>query len=238
MSEWARKRFWTEARAERGADGWVVLLDGRPVRTPVRNALTLPSEALARAVAEEWQAQEGEIDPYAMPLTRSANSAIDKVIPQFDAVAELLLSYGETDLLCYRADAPEALAARQAELWDPLLDWSRGALRAPLVATAGIVPVTQPAASRSALDAAIRSQDAFALTALHDLVTLSGSLVIGLAAQAGFLAPEELWARSRVDEDWQQAQWGTDAEAAEAAAAKRTDFLHAARFHVLSRQVA
>jgi chaperone required for assembly of F1-ATPase len=235
MSEWALKRFWTDATIEARADGWAVLLDGRQVRTPARAVLVLPTEALARAVAAEWAAQEGEVRPARMPLTRASNAAIDAVPPRFSEVVDLMLDYGETDLVCYRADAPEGLAAAQAEAWDPLMDWARSALRAPLVATVGVMHVAQPAPARAALRRAVERQDAFALTALHDLVTLSGSLVIGLAAQSAVLEPEELWQRSRVDESWQESQWGRDAEAAETAAAKRADFLQAARFHALSR---
>jgi chaperone required for assembly of F1-ATPase len=238
MSEWALKRFWTEARAEPDGGGWAVLLDGRPVHTPARAPLRLPTEALARAVAAEWAAQEGEVRPDRMPLTRASNSAIDKVTPRRPDVAEALLDYGETDLVCYRAEAPGELAQRQAEAWDPLLDWARSALGAPLVATTGIMHVAQPDRARQGLRDAVAGQDAFALTALHDLVTLSGSLVIGLAAQRGVLETEDLWTRSRIDETWQERQWGRDSEAARAARAKRADFLCAAEFHALSRPAA
>lgn len=238
MTEWALKRFWTEAHAEPGEGGWAVLLDGRPVHTPARAPLLLPTEALAEAVAAEWQAQEGEVQPGLMPFTRAANSALDKVVPQAGAVADMLIEYGDTDLLCYRAETPEELAAAQAEAWDPLLDWARSALGAPLVATAGVIHVDQPERARAGLRAAVAGQDAFALTALHDLVTLSGSLVIGLAAQKGVLPAEELWTRSRVDEHWQERQWGRDAEAARMEEARRADFLVASEFHALSRRPA
>jgi chaperone required for assembly of F1-ATPase len=150
-------------------------------------------------------------------------------------VVDLLLYYGETDLVCYRAEVPSGLADAQATAWDPLIDWARSALHAPLVATTGVVHVRQPDRARAGLRVAVETQDAFALTALHDLVTLSGSLVIGLAAQERALEPEDLWARSRVDEAWQESQWGRDAEAAQMEEAKRADFLRAAEFHALSR---
>jgi chaperone required for assembly of F1-ATPase len=238
MTEWRMKRFWSDARPAQAEGGWAIALDGKPVHTPARAPLVVPTEALAEAMAEEWRRQEEAVDPGAMPLTRAANSAIDKVGPQFARVAEMLAEYAETDLVCYRAESPEALADAQAEAWDPLMDWARSALRAPLVATAGILPVEQPAHALGALRGRIERQDSFALTALHDLVTLSGSLVIGLAAQEGVLPPEDLWERSRVDEAWQERQWGRDAEAAEATARKRAAFLEAARFHVLSRAAA
>ncbi|MEL6204363.1 MAG: ATP12 family protein [Pseudomonadota bacterium] len=235
MSDWALKRFWAEVRTVPVSGGWSVELDGRPIRTPGRDALTLPTPALADAIAAEWSAQEGNVRPESMPCTRAANSAIDKVTAKAAGVADLLLGYGETDLICYRAESPEELTQLQAQAWDPLLDWARSALGAPLVVTAGIVPVPQPRSALGALRARLEEQDAFAMTALHDLVTLSGSLIIGLAAQGGVLADEELWIRSRVDEDWQERQWGRDAEAAEAASARRDAFLQAARFHRLSR---
>lgn len=238
MTDWALKRFWSEVDVVAEAEGWAIALDGRAVRTPARAPLVLATEALAQAVAEEWAAQEGRVRPEAMPLTRAANSAIDKVAPQREAVVEMLAAYGATDLLCYRAEAPAALARRQAEAWDPLLAWARDALGAPLVATTGLVPVAQPDHALAALRGRIAAQDVFGLTALHDLVTLSGSLVIGLAAVEGARPADALWSCARLDEDWQESQWGRDAEAAEAAEARRWDFLNAARLHRLSRSTA
>jgi len=238
MTEWRQKRFWSGTAVAPEGDDWIVTLDDRPLRTPARARLALPTEALARAVAAEWEAQTGEIDPLSMPHTRAANAAIDKVRPQHGAVAADLAAYGETDLLCHRAEGPEALAQTQAEAWDPLLDWARSALRAPLVATVGILPVAQPPASLVALRTRVESEDAFGLAALSELVALSGSLVIALAAAEGVLPPEELWRRSRIDETWQESQWGVDEEAAAAAARRREDFLLAARFLELSRTIA
>lgn len=235
MSEWRRKRFWTSSEVVARDGGFAVLLDGRVVQTPARAPLSLPTEALAAAVAAEWDAQDGEIDPMTMPMTRSANAALDKVRVQHGEVAELLAAYGETDLICHRADHPEGLIERQADAWDPLLDWAAAGLHAPLQPTVGIMAVQQPEASLAALRARVAAEDAFGLTALQDLVGLSGSLVIGLAVVEGVLPPEELWRRSRVDETWQESQWGVDADAAAAAAAKRAEFLHAAAFHRLSR---
>lgn len=238
MSEWKAKRFWKEASAEETDGGFTVRLDGRPVKTPAKAPLTLPTIALARAVAAEWDAQEDEVKPLTMPVTRACNAAIDKVMTQHAEVAAMIASYGENDLLCYRADQPQALCDRQARAWDPLLDWAEAALGARLQPTTGIVHREQEAAALAALRARVAGQDAFALTALHDLVALSGSLVIGLAAQEGAFEPEDLWARSRVDETFQEDQWGTDEEAAEITARKRQEFLQALRFHHLARDSA
>ncbi|MDG4650233.1 ATP12 family protein [Roseibacterium sp. SDUM158017] len=234
MSGWKAKRFWKDVSVARNEGGWHVLLDSRPVRTPAKAAMDLPTEAMALAVAEEWAAQEGDIDALSMPVTRSANSAIDRVAPQHDEVAGMLAAYAETDLLCHRAESPEALAERQAKGWDPLLDWAAEAHGARLLATAGILPVAQPAESLERLALGLRALDPFRLTALHDLVTLSGSLILGLAVAGGRIDVEAGWRLSRIDEDWQIEQWGEDEEAAEAAAYKFEQFRHADRFWRLS----
>lgn len=235
MAEWVPKRFWTRAEPAEAEDGFAVLLDGRPVRTPAKAALILPTRAMAEAVAAEWDAQEDRIAPLTMPVTRAANAAIDKVRPQHAEVAALIAAYGESDLLCHRAESPAELVARQAAAWDPLLDWAQGALGAALTPTAGVIPCAQPPESLARLAARVAALDAFALTALHDLVGLSGSLVVGFAAMEDVAPPERLWEISRIDETWQEEQWGVDGEAAEVAAAKRRDFLRARRFLDLAR---
>jgi chaperone required for assembly of F1-ATPase len=236
MTGWKARRFWSEAAAAPSAEGgWEVLLDGRAVRTPAKARLLLPSRALAEAIASEWAAQEKEIAPHRMPLTRAANAAIDKVRTQRAEVVAMLAAYGETDLLCHRAEAPAELVRRQAEAWDPLLAWCAASLGAPLVPKAGVMPGTQPAASLAALRAALEALDDFELTAAHDLVSLPGSLVIGLAAVHGQGEIDALWQASRIDETWQQELWGEDAEAAEAARLRQADFRAAARFLALSR---
>lgn len=235
MSEWKAKRFWQAAAVEPVGDGYHVLLDGRPVRTPLKSVMALPTEEMAAAVAREWDAQEEVIDPLEMPVTRSANAAIDKVAPQHGEVAAMLAAYGETDHLCHRADAPDALRNQQNKAWEPVLDWAKDRYDAPLVVVSGILPAQQPEQSLARLTAAVRSYRPFSLTALHDLVTLSGSLLLGLAVAEGERRPEEAWEISRIDEDWQIAQWGRDEEAEQAAALKRGAFLHAARFLGLAK---
>lgn len=230
MSVWTARRFWTEATVKADADGFAVVLDGRPVKTPLKVPLILPTEALAREVAAEWQAQGDTVNPATMPFTRTANSAIDTVTPQFDLVAAQLAAYGGSDLLCYRATGPQALVQRQAQAWDPLLDWAANDLDAPLIATSGVMPVQQPAVSLSALGATVRALSPFQLAAFHDLVALSGSLVLGLATASGRLTASEAWRLSRLDEDWQAELWGADDEAVEVAALKYGAFLTADRF--------
>lgn len=235
MSEWKAKRFWKTASVAAEGDGFTVHLDGRPVRTPAKSPLILPTRPMAAAIAAEWDAQQGTIDPRSMPLTRSANAAIDKVAVQHGEVAQMIADYGDSDLLCYRAPAPAELVARQAEMWDPLLDWAAEVLDVRLQTASGVVHVPQDPVVLHRLSQRVHAMDSFALAAFHDLVSLSGSLILGFAATLDHLEIERLWQLSRLDEDWQIEQWGADDDAAAFAETKRSAFLHAKRFHDLSR---
>lgn len=235
MSDWKAKRFWTETTVERVGDGWQVLLDGRPVRTPRKAAMILPTQDMAQAVAAEWDAQQGLINPLLMPMTRSANAAIDKVATQHAEVAAMLAAYAETDLLCHRADAPVELVDQQNKGWNPVLAWAETTYSAPLNVVTGILPAPQPDQSLATYARIVAGYPPFSLTALHDLVALSGSLLLALHVADGQMPPESAWQLSRIDEDWQIALWGEDEEAAEEAAIKRAAFLHAASFLRLSQ---
>ncbi|MFT3688010.1 ATP12 family chaperone protein [Paenirhodobacter sp.] len=232
MSVWAPKRFWKQSTVTEADGGYGIALDGRPVKTPAKAPLIVPTRALAEALAAEWDAQQDTVRPETMPATRAANAAIDKVRPQRAEVAELIAAYGGTDLLCYRAERPAELIALQAEGWDPLLDWFEGAFGVRLVVTEGVVPVAQPE-GLAAVAAHVGGLDEWQLSALHDLVGLTGSLVLGLAVAAGRLTAEDAWTLSRIDEDWQSAQWGADEEAQEHAALRRAALLDAGRFWTL-----
>lgn len=234
MSGWSAKRFWTETRVEAVDGGFTVRLDGRAVKTPAKTPLIVPTLAMAERIAAEWQAQQGTVDPRTMPWTRSANAALDKVGTRFAEVASLLAAYGDTDLLCYRADGPAELVLRQARAWDPLLAWSATALDAPLTATAGVMHVAQPPDSLARLTARIGQMTAFQLTGFHDLVMISGSLVLALAVTDRRLSVEEAWRLSRLDEHWQAGVWGRDEEAEALEAARHEGFLHAERFYRFS----
>ncbi len=177
----APRRFWTEVAVDEAPDGFGLRLDARPLRTPAQAALRVPTRALAEALAAEWRAIEDVVRPEALPFTRAANVAIDRVAPAPGPVVDMLADYGGADLVCHRAAEPEALRRRQADAWDPLLYWSAEALGAPLLPVVGLMPQDQPAASLAALRAEVARHGPFGLVALHDLVTLSGSLVIGLA---------------------------------------------------------
>jgi len=233
MSNWRPKRFWKEAGVVAEDGGFAVRLDDRRVKTPAKQPLLLPTQDLAELVAAEWNAQTGLVNPEAMPFTRMANSAIDKVIPQYNEVATLLTAYGETDHLCYRATHPPALAQKQALAWDPLLSWAATALGAPLKTAAGIVPIAQDPSVIAHLQAQVLALGNFRLAAFHDLVSLSGSLVLAFAVGHGRLTAQEGWHMSRLDEDWQIALWGEDEDAAAAAALKQDAFHLAARFYGL-----
>lgn len=235
MSAWTAKRFWKTATASSCEGGFTVTLDGKPVKTPAKSALIVPTLAMAEAIALEWDAQVGVIKPDTMPVTRAANSALDKVAPQFAEVSALLAAYGETDLLCYRATDPQELIDRQAVGWDPLLDWARETFDAPLVVTAGIIPVDQPEPSTRALAQTLARYDNFQLAAIHDVIAISGSLVLALAVAHGRLSPQEAWQLSRIDETWQNELWGIDEEAAELEAFKQEALFAAHRFFELCR---
>ena len=224
------KRFWTAVAVtpELG-----VALDARPVRTPGRVPLILPTKALAEAVAAEWRAVGETLNPRAMPLTGLANAAIDRVAPDPRAFAAGLARYAESDLLCYRADAPEPLVARQAAAWDPVIAWAQRRYDVGLEVTTGIVHRAQPPATLARLGEAVAALDPFALAALSPVVTLTGSLLLALALVEGATTADAVWAAAHVDEDWQAEMWGEDALAAATRAARRAEFDAAVRFLLL-----
>lgn len=222
------KRFWNEARTERVERGWLVRLDERPVRTPARRLCVVPVAGMADGIASEWNAQGERIDPLSMPLTRAASTCLDRVMPELDAVRRSVVGYGGTDLLCYRAPHPAELAERQARGWDPLLDWAAEALGARLAVGEGVMHVAQPPEAVERLGAEVCALDAWELTALTELTTLSGSLVLALAVFHGRLGAAEAWDLSRIDESWNIEQWGEDEEAARQTERRKADFLAAA----------
>ena len=212
-----------------------ILLDGRPVRTPGRLALVLPNAALAEAVAEEWRAVDEEIDPRAMPLTGFANAAVERIAPDPKAFAAGLAAYAESELLCYRADSPPDLVSRQQTAWDSILDWARARYDVSFTLVAGIMHKPQPPETIARLADAIAARDAFELAALSPIVTIAGSLVIGLALAGDALDPEAAFDAAHLDELWQAEQWGEDELALDQRASRRADFLSACRFLGLSR---
>lgn len=220
------KRFWKQVDLAEGG----IALDGKPVRTPGRAPLTLPTPALAEAVAEEWRAVAETIDPRAMPLTGLANAAIDRIAADPVSFAAGLARYGESDLLCYRAAEPEPLVARQQAAWDPLLDWARGRYNVHFETVTGIIHRAQPPATLARLGEAVAALDPFRLAGLSPVVTVSGSLVAALALLEGAADADAVWAAAQIDEAWQEEQWGSDDLALRARAAHRADFDAGVRF--------
>lgn len=207
------KRFYTEASVTPGESGYSITLDGRSVRTPGGKVLAAPATTIAEAIAAEWAAQGERIDPASMPLTRLLNSTIDGVDPAREAVARDVAAYAQTDLLCYRAGGPDGLVERQRAAWDPILAWAEGALGTRFVLAEGVMPVSQPAPTLTAIDARLPRDPALLLAALHSMTTLTGSVLIALAVLNGHLDPDAAWTAAHVDEDWNISLWGEDAEA-------------------------
>ncbi len=216
-------------------DGFTVTLDGRTVRTPAGRELTLPTEALARAVAGEWEAQEGEIRAHTMPMMQLAGTAIDRVGPHRQAMIEETVAHARTDLLCYRADSPPELTDRQAASWQPLLDWAAETCGARLRVTRGVVPVDQPEAALDALRAAVEAFDDLELTALAGVTGASGSLIVALALAAGRIGADEAYEVSQLDESYQVEKWGEDADAQARRRRLHADIRAAAAFLALAR---
>ena len=225
------KRFWREVSVQGIGDGrGGIALDGKPVRTPGRVPLVLPTDALAEAMAAEWRTVGDTIDPRAMPLTGLANAAIDRIAPDPIAFAAGLARYGESDLFCYRAEGPPPLVERQAAAWDPLLGWARSRYDIGFAITAGIMHAAQPPATLTRLGEAVAALDAFRLAALSPLVTVTGSLIAGLALVERAASPDAVWDAAMVDEDWQAELWGRDPPAEAARNGRRGDFDAAVAF--------
>jgi chaperone required for assembly of F1-ATPase len=229
------RRFYRKAEPVQRVGGHGITLDGKPIKTPGKRDLVVPNEALAAAITEEWKAQEGEVLAATMPLTRLAATTVDRVATQREAIIRQTASYAATDLVCYRAAHPPALAARQQAVWQPLIDWAVLRYDAPLSVTTGVIPTKQSTASLRAFAAAVAGQNDFALTALHVATAACGSLVIGLALIEGRLDAEGAFAASQLEESFQIEAWGEDAEQAERRRALAADIQAAARFISLLR---
>ncbi|NNE79880.1 MAG: ATPase [Silicimonas sp.] len=235
MNEWATKRFWEKVAIAEETGGYAIRLDDRPIRTPAKQLLVVPTERIAKHIAAEWEAQEEKLRPLTMPWTRSANAALDKIAPQRREVMDHLIGYAGSDLLCYRAEGPEALTGRQRQVWDPILDWVADTYDARLDVTAGIMPIQQPRDALQRLAEPMADMSDFQLAGFHDMVALSGSYAIALAAAFGDHLASTLWDASRLDENWQIEQWGEDFEAKRDAEAKKGSFVHATELFSAAR---
>jgi chaperone required for assembly of F1-ATPase len=224
------KRAYRETRVAPAEGGWRILLDERTLQTPARASLLLPTRGLAEAVAAEWAAQEETIVPASMPLMRLAATAIDRVGPQREKVIDEVAGYAETDLVCYRAEHPADLVARQHAVWQPLVDWATLHFDAPLLVATGVLPRRQPPKVLTAIRRAVAARDTLPLTGLHAATTTSGSVVVGLALAEGRLDVEGVWQAAQLDETYQIEQWGEDPEATARRAELRRDLEAIDRF--------
>jgi len=223
-----RKRFYARAGVVEGRDGFAITLDDRPIRSPSGRQVVVPSWEIAEAIVTEWEAQREFIDPLTMPMTRFANSVVEAVVDRVDAVTEDMAKYFQSDLLFYRAGHPEALVAREAAHWDPLLFWAADALGAHFILAEGIVHVRQPESAIAAARAAL-PKDPWSIAALHVVTTLTGSALLALALLHGVVDQDQAWTAAHVDEDWNSEKWGVDEEVAARRAARLVDFRAAAR---------
>ncbi|ABQ61426.1 conserved hypothetical protein [Brucella ovis ATCC 25840] len=223
------KRFYEKAEVAESEGGFAVHLDGRPVKTPARNLLLLPTRAAAQIVADEFAAQEKLIDPGKMPATRLVNTAIDGIAQDPQAVFEDILRFAGTDMLCYRADSPQELVSRQTENWGPLIDWMES-LGARFALAESVMHVEQPREAIAAFSVHMAGfKDPLALAALHTMTTLMGSAIIALAVAKGEISAEKGWAIAHIDEDWTIEHWGSDAEAIERRKNREIEMMVAAR---------
>ena len=234
MSEWKQKRFWKNVHVVPSEARYLIKLDDKILKTPAKRQMELPTEALAKKVASEWDEQVEEIDPTTMPFTKSANAALDKVSEQFEEVSSLLGEYGDTDLLYYRADSPPELQKRQKIGWDPIVKWAENTFKVKINCGTGIVYIPQNEQMFSEIRIKISNLSIFELTAFYDMVSITGSLILGLAIINGRLSAEEAYQLSRVDELWQLEQWGDDEEAQAVSNLKNAAILHSEEFFSLS----
>jgi chaperone required for assembly of F1-ATPase len=229
------KRFYRRAATAAGDGGTVIVLDDRPVRTPARRHLVAPTPTLAEAIAAEWGAQGEEIRPAEMPLTRMATTALDLLPTRRGDAIEEVAGYGETDLLCYRADRPPELVLRQRRAWQPLLDWAEATFGARLAVTDRALPVAQPEPALARLREAVAASDDWSLTGLHAATTALGSVVLGLALRERRLTAEAAFGAGLLDELFEVEQWGEDPEAGARRERLRREVEAAERFMALCR---
>lgn len=232
------KRFYESAEVAEISGGFAIALDGKTVNTPGRSALSLPTAALAAAVCAEWQAQEEEVEPHTMRLTRLANSAIDRVALSRETVIAEIAGFAAADLLCYRADAPPELVARQSEVWQPVLDWTEHRYRIQFNVTTGITAVEQPMDSLRAIATAVAAFDDFLLAGLHSATAGSGSVMVGLALAEGEIDAETAWSCADLDDAYQAGRWGEDDEATRRRDGLRAEIMAAGEFLALCRRAA
>lgn len=235
MTEAPARRFYKTVSVAGKSAPFTVMLDERPIRTPLKRALDLPTRALAEAVAREWEEQGEKIDPHTMSLTRLSNTALDRVASDRDRIIGEIVDFAGSDLVCYRAEKPQGLVELQAKAWQPMLDWARGEFGADFTVTEGVVHIAQPAAALKRTKDYLAEKSPWALTAIHNLTTLTGSALLASMACAGAIPASEAWEAAHVDEDWQIEQWGWDEEARHRRNHRRREFDTCLQFCALSQ---
>jgi chaperone required for assembly of F1-ATPase len=224
------KRFWKIARIETVESGFAIRLDARPVKTPMRAQLVLPNMAMAQAVCAEWDAVGDDIDPMVMPITGLANAAIDRIAEDRDGFISAIAAYGESDLFCYRAEEPEILVQRQADIWDRYLRWAQARYFVTFTVVTGIMHQPQPAPTLVRLKEAVAELSNWQLAAASKMVPITGSLVAFLALAEGEVDAVSLWPDLVLDELWQEEKWGADDFALKNRRDRQTDFMAGVRF--------
>ncbi len=228
------KRFYKQVSVETSDEGHAIHLDGRPIKTPMKQSLQVRSEPLARAIADEWDAQEDVIDHEAMLFTKLANTAIDRVGPRRQDIIDEIISYAGSDLLCYRASEPASLQVHEAENWDPFLQWLEGTYNVQLQTTSGIIHVSQEESQLQKLGQVLSSYDDLSLTVLHNLTTLIGSAILPLALIETDWQADHIWQVAHIDEDFQIERWGQDEEAQARRQKRRLEFDRTYEFYQLA----
>lgn len=228
------KRFYERPVLAESAGGFALTLDGKAARTPKRQSLAVPNRAAGEGLVAEWAAQATHIDPATMPMTRIVNAAIDGVAGEMEAVRAEIVKFAGSDLICYRAREPTALVEMESAAWDPVLAWARDTLGAQFAAAQGITFVSQPEAAVAVIAEAVAAvRQPIALACLHTMTTLTGSVLLALAAARRFLTPEQAWTAAHVDEDFQARAWGEDDEALKRRAGRWREMDAAARLFAM-----
>lgn len=230
------KRFWTNAVPAWQNDSYQVLLDNRPVKLPSGTPLKVPFAKLAKAIAQEWEATSSTFTPDDLPLTQLACTALERISPHRAEIVQSLVAYGLNDLLCYRADSPPALVARQHEKWDPWLQWLERTHGIALITTNGLMPVNQLPWTKEKLIALLKDQTDYELAAMGLLIPAFGSFVLGLAVTQGAILPETACAAAALDEIWQAEQWSEDPEDRARRQSTLLDVKNTLRFLALIRE--
>lgn len=209
------RKFYHTVNVDADEGDYIVTLDGRPIKTPGKAPLRMPTEKLAQAVASEWAAQEEDIDPATMPFTQLVNTALDRVAKHRETVVAEIVAFGDTDLLCYRDGSDNSVLARQQHAWDPILQAFSARHGVMLNTTDGVMPIKQPPELKPILIDIVEKFDSFSLTAFHTCVSVYGSILLALAVFEEELDAESAWSLSILEQTVQEERWGTDSEVEE-----------------------